>query len=39
MKITIKVGEQRKEKQVEGYLSVRLQNKKLGIYRVNGGKE
>ena len=39
MKITIKVGEQRKEKQVEGYLSVKLQNKKLGIYRVNGGKE
>ena len=29
----------RKEKQVEGYLSVRTQNKKHGIYRVNGGKE
>ena len=40
MKITIKVKEQGKRGwQVEGYLSVRKQNKKHGIYRVNGGRE
>ena len=32
-------GGARKERQVEGYLSVRIENKKHGIYRVNGGKE
>ena len=40
MKITIKVEEQGKRGwQVAGYLSVIIQNKKHGIYRVNGGKK
>ena len=39
MKIMIKVKEQGKRGRWKVILSVRIQNKKHGIYRVNGGKE
>ena len=39
MKITIKLEEQGKRGRWKAIKCVRIQNKKHGIYRVNGGKE